>query len=271
MIAKVTESGNTKVLVTERGVSFGYNNLVVDPRAFPMLRALGYPVIFDVTHSLQLPGAGDGVTAGLAEYIEPHGAGRRGGRRRRRVHGSARGAQPRQERRPPTRCGSISSNRSCGGSSLLIRSSDMPDLTLARKVLQTEAAAVLALVDRVDDRFAQAVDADLPVQGPRHRHRHGQVGHRLPQDRGDAGEHRHARVLPSSRRSRARRSRRHPGGRRRDRDVVQRRDGRTDARAGNAEADRRAADRVHRRREVDARAGGQRRARLQRAARKRAR
>ena len=71
VIAKITESGNRNVLVTERGVSFGYNNLVVDPRAFPMLRALGYPVVFDVTHSLQLPGAGDGVTAGLAEYIEP--------------------------------------------------------------------------------------------------------------------------------------------------------------------------------------------------------
>ena len=71
VIAKVTGSGNSNVLVTERGVSFGYNNLVVDPRAFPMLRALGYPVVFDVTHSLQLPGAGDGVTAGLAEYIEP--------------------------------------------------------------------------------------------------------------------------------------------------------------------------------------------------------
>jgi 2-dehydro-3-deoxyphosphooctonate aldolase (KDO 8-P synthase) len=71
VIAKVTESGNRNVIVTERGVSFGYNNLVVDPRSFPMLRALGYPVIFDVTHSLQLPGAGDGVTAGLAQYIEP--------------------------------------------------------------------------------------------------------------------------------------------------------------------------------------------------------
>jgi 2-dehydro-3-deoxyphosphooctonate aldolase (KDO 8-P synthase) len=70
-IAKITDSGNTKVIVTERGASFGYNNLVVDPRSFPMLRALGYPVVFDVTHSLQLPGAGDGVTAGLAEYIEP--------------------------------------------------------------------------------------------------------------------------------------------------------------------------------------------------------
>ena len=71
VIAKVTGEGNQRLLVTERGVSFGYNNLVVDMRAFPMLRELGYPVVFDVTHSLQLPGAGDGVTAGLAEYIEP--------------------------------------------------------------------------------------------------------------------------------------------------------------------------------------------------------
>jgi 2-dehydro-3-deoxyphosphooctonate aldolase (KDO 8-P synthase) len=71
VIAKVTAEGNQSVLVTERGVSFGYNNLVVDVRAFPMLRELGFPVVFDVTHSLQLPGAGDGVTAGLAQYIEP--------------------------------------------------------------------------------------------------------------------------------------------------------------------------------------------------------
>jgi 2-dehydro-3-deoxyphosphooctonate aldolase (KDO 8-P synthase) len=71
VIAKITSTGNESVLVTERGVGFGYNNLVVDMRAFPMLRELGYPVVFDVTHSLQLPGAGDGVTAGLAEYIEP--------------------------------------------------------------------------------------------------------------------------------------------------------------------------------------------------------
>jgi 2-dehydro-3-deoxyphosphooctonate aldolase (KDO 8-P synthase) len=71
VIAKVTAEGNQSVLLTERGVSFGYNNLVVDMRAFPMMREFGYPVVFDVTHSLQLPGAGDGVTAGLAEYIEP--------------------------------------------------------------------------------------------------------------------------------------------------------------------------------------------------------
>ena len=71
VVDKITGEGNPSVLVTERGVSFGYNNLVVDMRAFPMLRELGYPVVFDVTHSLQLPGAGAGVTIGLAEYIEP--------------------------------------------------------------------------------------------------------------------------------------------------------------------------------------------------------
>jgi len=70
-IAKVTATGNKKVIVTERGYSFGYNNLVVDMRAFPILRSLGYPVVYDVTHSLQLPGGGDGVTAGQAEFIEP--------------------------------------------------------------------------------------------------------------------------------------------------------------------------------------------------------
>ena len=70
-IEKVTSSGNPNVIVTERGFTFGYNNLVVDMRAFPMLRALGCPVVYDVTHSLQLPGAGDGVTSGQAEFIEP--------------------------------------------------------------------------------------------------------------------------------------------------------------------------------------------------------
>lgn len=70
-VAKVTATGSDRVLVTERGYSFGYNNLVVDMRAFPILRRIGYPVIYDVTHSLQLPGGGDGVTAGQAEFIEP--------------------------------------------------------------------------------------------------------------------------------------------------------------------------------------------------------
>ena len=70
-IDKVRSSGNDKVFVTERGFSFGYNNLVVDMRALPILRGLGAPVVYDVTHSLQLPGGGEGVTAGQAEFIEP--------------------------------------------------------------------------------------------------------------------------------------------------------------------------------------------------------
>jgi 2-dehydro-3-deoxyphosphooctonate aldolase (KDO 8-P synthase) len=70
-IEKVTRTGNTRVFVTERGATFGYNNLVVDMRAFPIMRAFGYPVVYDVTHSLQLPGGGDGVTAGQPEFIEP--------------------------------------------------------------------------------------------------------------------------------------------------------------------------------------------------------
>ncbi len=71
VIGKLEESKAAGILVTERGSAFGYNNLVVDMRSLPMLRALGRPVVFDVTHSLQLPGAGEGVTTGLAEYIEP--------------------------------------------------------------------------------------------------------------------------------------------------------------------------------------------------------
>jgi 2-dehydro-3-deoxyphosphooctonate aldolase (KDO 8-P synthase) len=69
-VEKVRASGNDRVFITERGFSFGYNNLVVDMRAFPMMRSLGAPIIFDVTHSLQLPGGGAGVTAGLGQYIE---------------------------------------------------------------------------------------------------------------------------------------------------------------------------------------------------------
>jgi 2-dehydro-3-deoxyphosphooctonate aldolase (KDO 8-P synthase) len=69
-IAKITSAGNERVILTERGASYGYHNLVVDMRAFPIMRGFGYPVVFDVTHSLQLPGAGDGVTAGQAEFID---------------------------------------------------------------------------------------------------------------------------------------------------------------------------------------------------------
>ena len=69
-IEKATSRGNERIFVTERGYSFGYNNLVVDMRAFAMLQAEGIPVVFDITHSLQLPGGGT-VTGGAREYAEP--------------------------------------------------------------------------------------------------------------------------------------------------------------------------------------------------------
>jgi 2-dehydro-3-deoxyphosphooctonate aldolase (KDO 8-P synthase) len=70
-VEKVASTGNERVLVTERGTSFGYQNLVVDMRSFPILRKLGCPVVFDVTHSVQLPGAEGTASGGQPEFIEP--------------------------------------------------------------------------------------------------------------------------------------------------------------------------------------------------------
>ncbi|HEV2705380.1 MAG TPA: 3-deoxy-8-phosphooctulonate synthase [Pyrinomonadaceae bacterium] len=71
IVRKARAAGCEKLLLTERGVSFGYNNLVVDMRSFPIMRAFGAPVVFDVTHSLQLPGGLGHATGGQSEYIEP--------------------------------------------------------------------------------------------------------------------------------------------------------------------------------------------------------
>lgn len=70
-VEKVASTGNRNMIVTERGASFGYQNLVVDMRSFPILRGLGYPVVFDVTHSVQLPGGAGKSSGGQPEFIEP--------------------------------------------------------------------------------------------------------------------------------------------------------------------------------------------------------
>src|SRR5258708_7891514 len=70
IVEKLQDSGCEKILLTERGASFGYNNLVVDLRSFPIMRSFGVPVVFDVTHSLQLPGGLGKATGGQSEYIE---------------------------------------------------------------------------------------------------------------------------------------------------------------------------------------------------------
>ena len=71
IVDKARAVGCEKLMLTERGVSFGYNNLVVDMRSFPIMRDFGVPVVFDVTHSLQLPGGLGHATGGQSEYIEP--------------------------------------------------------------------------------------------------------------------------------------------------------------------------------------------------------
>ena len=68
---KVASTGNGKIILTERGTSFGYKNLVVDMRSFSIMRKLGYPVVFDVTHSVQLPGGEGKSSGGQPEFIEP--------------------------------------------------------------------------------------------------------------------------------------------------------------------------------------------------------
>ncbi len=69
--AKVAATGNTGILLTERGTTFGYHNLVVDMRSLVIMRKTGYPVVFDATHSVQLPGGGRGESAGEPEFIFP--------------------------------------------------------------------------------------------------------------------------------------------------------------------------------------------------------
>ncbi|MGB2666779.1 MAG: 3-deoxy-8-phosphooctulonate synthase [Candidatus Acidiferrum sp.] len=70
VVEKVASSGNPNIILTERGASFGYNNLVVDMRAFPILQKLGYPVVYDVTHSVQIPGGLGHASGGQPEFIE---------------------------------------------------------------------------------------------------------------------------------------------------------------------------------------------------------
>jgi 2-dehydro-3-deoxyphosphooctonate aldolase (KDO 8-P synthase) len=70
VLDKAVSTGNSRIILTERGVSFGYNNLVSDMRSLPIMRKLGYPVIFDATHSVQLPGGLGGASGGQREFVE---------------------------------------------------------------------------------------------------------------------------------------------------------------------------------------------------------
>jgi 2-dehydro-3-deoxyphosphooctonate aldolase (KDO 8-P synthase) len=71
VVNKLLEAGTKKIFLTERGASFGYQNLVVDMRSLPVMRNLGYPVVFDATHSVQLPGGGGTCSSGQREFVAP--------------------------------------------------------------------------------------------------------------------------------------------------------------------------------------------------------
>jgi 2-dehydro-3-deoxyphosphooctonate aldolase (KDO 8-P synthase) len=71
VVEKLAAAGNEKIILTERGASFGYQNLVVDVRSFPIMKKFGYPVVFDATHSVQLPGGQGHASGGQPEFIEP--------------------------------------------------------------------------------------------------------------------------------------------------------------------------------------------------------
>lgn len=71
VLAKARSTGNERICLCERGSSFGYNNLVVDMRGLEIMKTTGHPVIFDATHSVQLPGAGDGKSGGQREFVAP--------------------------------------------------------------------------------------------------------------------------------------------------------------------------------------------------------
>src|SRR6202795_5364030 len=70
VVEKIVGAGSERIILTERGASFGYNNLVVDMRAFPVMQKLGYPVVYDVTHSVQLPGGQGHASGGQHEFID---------------------------------------------------------------------------------------------------------------------------------------------------------------------------------------------------------
>ena len=70
VVGKLSAAGTEDIILTERGASFGYNNLVVDMRSFPVMRAIGYPVVFDATHSVQLPGGQGTSSGGQREFVE---------------------------------------------------------------------------------------------------------------------------------------------------------------------------------------------------------
>ena len=212
-VEKVAKTGNDRIFLTERGASFGYQNLVVDMRSFPIMRKTGCPVVFDVTHSVQFPGGAGKSSGGQPEFIEPlaragaavgvdgiflevhenPGKGSFGWNECFATRGIA--------------CAAGKTKTDCRAGSRLERAvSPSIRLDTARRVLRIEAEALTELLQRLDASFEQAVELLIGMQRTRGCHRHGEVGIDRPENRRDVFEHGHALGFPASGRSGSRRS-----------------------------------------------------------------
>ena len=175
----------TKIILTERGASFGYNNLVVDMRSFPVLQKFGYPVVYDVTHSVQLPGGQGHASGGQPEFIEPLArAGVAAG-----VDGiflethdnPAAALSDGPNALPLAQLAATPGpleRAFCPRASLEQRMS----LETARRVLRIEAQAIQDVLARLDASFRSRGRTALRLQGPRGRYRHGEIRADRPQD-----------------------------------------------------------------------------------------
>ena len=166
VVEKIRSAGSEDILLTERGTSFGYNNLVVDFRGLPIMREFGYPVIFDATHSVQLPGGRAIAPAASASTSRPspappsRWAWTRCSWRSTRIP-TARSRTAARCRMARTCCVSTTCRACSPRSRRSARGPCMMDearlLALAARVLRIEAEAVLGLIPRLDARFTQAV------------------------------------------------------------------------------------------------------------------
>ena len=167
-VEKVAKTGNDRIILTERGASFGYQNLVVDMRSFPILRKTGCPVVFDVTHSVQLPGGDGKSSGGQPEFIEPLARA-----------GTAVGVDgvflEVHDNPGESAFGRNQRSAACGIARLAgktetdcragARMERAVSLETARRVLRIEAEALGELLQRLDARFEQAVELLLACKG----------------------------------------------------------------------------------------------------------
>ncbi len=199
---KIASSGNDKIILTERGASFGYNNLVVDMRSFPVLKKFGYPVVYDVTHSVQLPGGQGHASGGQPEFIEPLArAGVAAG-----VDGiflethdnPAGGVCPMERMR--CRCRSLPGllSRLKQLSTIVRGWSNRMSLDTARRVLRIEAASAAGCAGSAGRIVLRRGRTFIGLQRASRCDGDGEIGIGRAEDFGDAFEHRYAFLFPAS-------------------------------------------------------------------------